>query len=581
MIKLTFKEKYKSITQFNPIELPQFSVITGINGAGKTHFLKAIEQNNILVNGAGKTLIHKVLFNYETFRLDNETDFNPNQLFSERAQAWKYFEQQIKNNISSYKRNSLRYYQETVEIANNKGKNLWDLSEEDFNGPALFNQLQTYKQNIGTLFLQPKVKGNQQSHGILALIKCLPYSIEDIEEKDFLELYKPFSFKNDFLPSQLGKVFTDYYSKYEQNQYDKFRNTNYKENHHVLSDEEFLKVHGKKPWTLVNQILEKFNSVNYKVNSPEGLRRNDNFKIKLHHTKKENINPEFNELSSGEKILMALVASVYKSSSDNHFPDILLLDEIDASLHPSMIQNLLDIINDIFLSKNVHVLLVTHSPTTIALTSEESIFIMNEDGENRIEKKTNKEALSILTEGYATLEEGIKLFDQISKKEISILTEGKNTEYIKKAAEYFANKNLGKIEIITGAEGNSGCTQLRTIFNFFSKIPHDKKVLFVWDCDVRSQFNEEYPNTVPYIFEKNESNTKVRDGIENLFPVSVFLDKFYRTKDKGDGGSHTSLDKDKFKDHMIQDGSKEDFKNFKPLFEKISGLLNNVSKDEQ
>jgi len=52
----------------------------------------------------------------------------------------------------------------------------------------------------------------------------------------------------------------------------------------------------------------------------------------------------------------------------------LLLDEVDASLHPSMIKNLLDVIEKIFLKNGCKVILATHSPTTVALAPEESIY---------------------------------------------------------------------------------------------------------------------------------------------------------------------------------------------------------------
>ena len=68
------------------------------------------------------------------------------------------------------------------------------------------------------------------------------------------------------------------------------------------------------------------------------------------------------------------------------------------------------------------------------------------------------------------LEEGIKLFDQISKKELSIITEGDNAEYIKKAMEFFGNQHVNKIDIIKGVEGKSGKNQLKTIFMKKSKI---------------------------------------------------------------------------------------------------------------
>lgn len=273
---------------------------------------------------------------------------------------------------------------------------------------------------------------------------------------------------------------------------------------------------------------------------------------------------------------MALVVSIYKTSSDNLFPEILLLDEIDASLHPSMMQNLLDVINEIFLERGIKIILVTHSPTMIAFAPEKSIFVMEKSGQDRIKKKNGEEALSILTEGYATLDEGLKLFDQISKKEVSILTEGKNTEFIKKAADFFGKEQKDKIEIITGVEKDSGKNQLKTIFSFFSKVPHDKKVIFVWDCDVKQEVSSlvDTNNTFAYTFLKNNDNDKVTKGIENLFLKEKFEDKFYIEKPKDDGGVQKSLNKEKFKNYMIKNGVEKDFENFKPLFEKIKDIIN-------
>ncbi len=552
--------------EFNEIELPDFTVLTGKNGSGKSHLLQAIEQNKVVIEGLEDS--HIILFNYETFRLENEKTFNANEISLGTKHAWKLYEDVIKPNIESWKSDLGENYEKLTKLCDTLNKNLWKLNKADINDETTFNLLNNFKQNISNYF-HKNLKDNPQAQGILTLIKNNP---ESIEKESFLNLYKPFSYKNDFLPFHLGKVFIDYFSKYELNQYNKYRNNYCNENHSFLSDDDFVKVHGEKPWDLVNKILESFNSLNYRITTPEGLTRDSDFQIRLKHLKNPSVSPEFTELSSGERILMALVACIYKSSSDNNFPDILLLDEIDASLHPSMIQNLLDVIKTIFIEKGVKIILVSHSPTTIALAPEESIFVVNEVGENRIEKKTANEALSTLTEGYATLHQGLKLFDQISKKEISIITEGRNTEFIIKALDFFGESNKEKIEIITGAEGNSGKAQLRTIFDFFSKVSHEKKVLCVWDCDVTYSLTTAN-NTTPYIFDKNKDNNKVSSGIENLFPEHLFTDEFYSTTSKEDGGTHTSLNKNKFKDKMIKNGTEQDFINFKPLFEEINELM--------
>jgi len=138
------------------------------------------------------------------------------------------------------------------------------------------------------------------------------------------------------------------------------------------------------------------------VVSPEGMDINGEYVFKLKHKYKD-IEISFEDLSSGEKILMALVASIYKSQSDGVFPDILLLDEIDATLHPSMIKNLLKVIENIFLAKGVKVIFTTHSPTTVALAPNDSIYVMKKDGLDRIQKTSKEKAIKILTEGIPTL----------------------------------------------------------------------------------------------------------------------------------------------------------------------------------
>ena len=41
-MKIKIKKKYKSIDPFNELELPNYSILTGVNGSGKTHLLEAI-----------------------------------------------------------------------------------------------------------------------------------------------------------------------------------------------------------------------------------------------------------------------------------------------------------------------------------------------------------------------------------------------------------------------------------------------------------------------------------------------------------------------------------------------------------
>ena len=96
-------------------------------------------------------------------------------------------------------------------------------------------------------------------------------------------------------------------------------------------------------------------------------------------------------------------------------------------------ENLLNVLNEVFVKENnVKVVLATHSPSTIALAEESNIYVVNRDGQNRIEKQNRQEALKILSEGFITLDEGLQIFDQFSKKELTLFTEGNNISFIKK-----------------------------------------------------------------------------------------------------------------------------------------------------
>lgn len=560
-MKITFVAKHLSIDTFNELHAGNFIVLTGVNGSGKSHLLDAIEQKRVRIDDSDA---HRVVkFNFETFRLENEGAYNAQQISAERQDAWTFYQNQIKPNMTSWKPILGDAYSSVAEQCRRDKKPLWNASGLP---------LEQYKQNVKSFFGNPHIKGNQASVGVYSLMQQIPYSIDEIEQDEFTSIYKPFSAKQDFLPMALGKVVWDYYIKYRGNQINEFENEKHGKTYPVLTEDEFVAAHGAKPWDIINSILKTFNSLEYRVNSPEGADYFGNFTLRLVHTTKPGLEVDFSNLSSGERVLMALVASIYKSASDNYFPDVLLLDELDASLHPSMMKNMLTVIQDVFLQKGVKVILVTHSPTTIALCPEESVYVMNRSGLNRIEKKSKNEALSILTEGFATLEESLLLFDEVTKNRVSIVTEGKNTLYMKRALSIAGLD--AEVALIEGVEAISGKSQLKVLYDFFSRVPHTNKVLFVWDCDASYPL-EERNNTSPFFFARNHANGVVKSGIENLFPEAIFSG-FLKTITPSQGPAIIEFDETRkrdFETHVLNSATDGDFSNFGPFIEKIRALL--------
>lgn len=174
---------------------------------------------------------------------------------------------------------------------------------------------------------------------------------------------------------------------------------------HPLTDQQFLERYGPPPWDLLNETLALV-GLDYQFQAPQGHGENLTYEARLEHLQ-TGTTVTMAQLSSGEKTLMAVAMSFYAGSRLGEaveLPKVLLLDEADASLHPSMAHSLLRVADDIFAKRyGVKVLLTTHSPSTVALAPEESLYVMSRTGHPRLRPATRDEALRDLTVGVPTL----------------------------------------------------------------------------------------------------------------------------------------------------------------------------------
>jgi energy-coupling factor transporter ATP-binding protein EcfA2 len=85
------------------------------------------------------------------------------------------------------------------------------------------------------------------------------------------------------------------------------------------------------------------------------------------------------------------------------YPKLLLFDEVDAHLHPSMSRHFIKTIVETLVEKlGVNVVATTHSPSTVAVAPEESVFVMKA-GLPGLHKSSKAAALNLLTDGVPTL----------------------------------------------------------------------------------------------------------------------------------------------------------------------------------
>jgi hypothetical protein len=165
-------------------------------------------------------------------------------------------------------------------------------------------------------------------------------------------------------------------------------------------------------------------------------------------------------------------------------------------------------------------------------------------------------------------------------KELQIITEGKNTEHIRKAVSLIDNSLTTRIKIVGEIENKSGDRQLKNAFEIMSQAAHVGKFLFVWDCDSINIVNSIIENTNfhKFCFEKNLEHEKAKKGIENLYDDTLFTDDVYDTNnivtDYGGTKSEKIFNKNKFLDKINTIENVETFMGFEPLIEKIKTIIN-------
>lgn len=351
-MKVHVVNQYKSIKASQEFEIPDFVVLTGKNGSGKSHLMELMSHTGdaMIVDDSGKKLTHikYIPFNGLNPHIDENCDYLG--LTNNRKQAW--------NNVKAYIEDYQTY----------KKRNGWDINQ-------YLNSTQDRKRILSKW------------------IDLTAGKVEDITEEFFSDRYEISS--EEMFSSQFASIFKLYQIRLVENKFNKYLNDTGGEHNRVLTDEEFEKLHGPKPWELINRMLARA-GLTYQVNHPEGNAKELDFKLHLTDVN-TGIEIQVNDLSTGEKVLMSLALSIYNTKEETARPDFLLLDEPDAALHPEFSKVLVGAIVDSIVNEaKVKVMISTHSPMTVAIAPEDSIFLMNKQLSKPV-KISRQQAVSILT----------------------------------------------------------------------------------------------------------------------------------------------------------------------------------------
>lgn len=458
---------YKSITPLKTNGVPDFIIISGLNGSGKTHLLEGISSGVISL-------------------IENNTTLNPVKLVDHN----------------------------TLSPTNGTIVSIENLRQEVQN---TYNKYQSY-----TDIIKQKPLYTFEALGINPQFKKLFRLIADSAKKDINNLtmddfYRHYPMKDglnnvDIFQQNFSFLFKRYQVKKFDNKVSKFLAQELpKDNIEFLEDDEFVRLYGEPPWELVNKILKEAN-LDYQINAPQFLQRDAPYELRLVN-KFNNAEVFFSDLSSGEKVLMSLALSLYNSKLDAEFPKVLLMDEPDAHLHPSMTKSFLQVIEQVFVTeKKVKVIIATHSPSTVALAPKEALYIMNKTLP-RIEKVSKDKALSILTSGVPTLSIGYENRRQV------FVESNYDVFFYEKIYEKLKEQLVPEISInfiaSGGIKGEGNCQEVKEIVNKMASYGN-KTVYGIIDWDLKNNGND---------FVKVLGRDK-RYSIENYIFDPIFLAAF-------------------------------------------------------
>ncbi|MGH9822164.1 MAG: hypothetical protein ACREDR_02735, partial [Blastocatellia bacterium] len=281
-------ESYKSIGPIQPpVELTGLTVVSGVNGAGKTHLLEAINHRTIKLSEGSRSLLH--------LKLVAQNGLGPNQ---GEYVSWQSLRQRLE---------------------------------------ALVQRLDTAR-NLRRQNPSATIDGQLQQSSEGKTLRWIAAECgKKLEDLDNGDIFEHFPVHDPSLPADIfGQSFSHLFKRYQikqyQNDFAQFRHQKYG-NVRSLSDEEFRERHGPPPWMLVNEIISAA-GLDYHVSSPEEGESPDSPFLPSLINDFNGAKISFAELSSGEKVLMASSLALYNSQFDIEFPDVLLMDEPDSNLHP-------------------------------------------------------------------------------------------------------------------------------------------------------------------------------------------------------------------------------------------------------
>ena len=606
MIQIEFKEPYLSIKNLRNCELPDFTVLIGRNGVGKTQLLEAITRVKVQVTVSNLPISEIKMYNLGSFRPLDSNRASWGDCTSAESAVEKYFNSSVKGTSSPVVVAKNIFEEILSGFGLTEGSDNRLQFEDEFRngissqeGPIVFviqgnrlDALGAYCQKIQRYVLNHIRQSSTTSTTdaemlILRTLKLTGKFPHEICREDIL---RAANYEGEPIANSLSHIFARY--KVEQFSWAHKEGEKSKDSFKSLMLQ--YRRENIPPWITLEKYLDQMREAtgdtelfNFEFSDPEedqiSFTNHSMYSFESEMTNKATGDSYSTKtLSSGEKILMSLCLASFNQSIGRRQPRLVLLDELDTVLHPSMISALISGLKTLFVEKGTPVIMATHSVTTVAMVEEGEIYrVVRNNKEVELRPVTKSEAVLELSEGIATIDTGLKIASS-DVAPITILTEGKNTLHLKRWASLFYP---GKVEVFEDLPDKTGKDQLKAYGQLLAKMNTNSHILIVWDCDAEKTAMKlkenlrDMDNVTAFSFEKRD-NTIAEKGIENKYD-DFFLKPFAIESTRLGTGEVVSCSfdngrKSEFAELIFSKGMEEHFKHFDDLCQAVDDILSEL-----
>ncbi|WP_339883439.1 ATP-dependent nuclease [Polaribacter vadi] len=470
-MKIKIEGSFKAVKDLEFEFKKGLTLITGYNGAGKSQLLNLI---NTVVSQTVNTFEDSYTFSQVHPSIDNNEHYSV-KLESFRIQEnganilWSdnYGQTVFQGNIlyKDFKEVCLELY----SIINPKQKS------------QILSTLGKEIKNENGRKVTPRIISNAQlanmiqslSHKlILEVLRLSNKSKEDILPADIFRFFPIHILVTELQPSQSDQILSFYFYCHQYKIAYNIKNN--------ITDDL-----GEAPWEIFQLVIDSL-GFNYKVTAPDISKLSDILDMELNQMSEtpyqivlldndsgKKIN--FHDLSSGERQLFSIGMLRYSTELRNNKRKLILLDEPDAHLHPSMIKQFFEIVNEFLVKKNnIKVIMTTHSASTLTLASNyENLELYFMKRSSEFESTTLEVDNSIkFSRSIKSLSNG--LFTIYPETKFVIVEDLDDVSFYNCICEFSKNENISMLNFIASSKltenGEGGKDAVLKSLNYLRKL---------------------------------------------------------------------------------------------------------------